>query len=68
MVILDNARNSKGKFKKTYSKEKTMKTLGEAKNYWKNGIQPPDILLIHPGKLTARVSILRKFDDWVDLD
>lgn len=68
MVILDNARNSIGKFKKTYSKEKTTETLKEAKNYWKNGIRPPDIILIHPGKLTARVSILKELNDWIDLD
>jgi hypothetical protein len=42
--------------------------LKEAKNYWKNGIRPPDIILIHPGKLTARVSILKELNDWIDLD
>jgi hypothetical protein len=68
MVVLDNAKDKDGNFKKSYSRSKIDRLVYKAKNSWKDGVPKPCVILISPGQHTARVSLLRDFKEWITLD
>ena len=68
MVVLDNAKDKDGNFKRSYSESKIDRLLDKARKFWKDGVPKPCIVLITPGQHTARVSLLRDFKEWITLD
>jgi predicted nucleic acid-binding protein len=68
MVVLDNAKDKDGNFKKSYSRSKIDRLVYKAKNSWKDGVPKPCVILISPGQHTTRVSLLRDFKEWITLD
>lgn len=67
MVVLDNAKNIEGDFRKSYSKDKIEKMLEQVIEDWKDVVPKPCIVLISPGNHSARVSLLKEFNQWIDL-
>ncbi|MBC7350611.1 MAG: hypothetical protein H5U05_11665 [Candidatus Aminicenantes bacterium] len=66
MVVLDNARNAKGVFKKNYTKEKVEKILREPLVYWPDNVPKPDLAILSPGQNSAKFSLLKDLSYWVD--
>jgi hypothetical protein len=67
MVIFDNAKNSNGLFKRTYTKNKIEKMLKEPLISWPDNILKPDLALIAPGENSAKLSLLRNLSNWIDI-
>ena len=67
MVILDNAKDNAGRFKNTYTKDKIDRIVKNALGGWKEEVLKPCIVLIIPSAHAARVSLLRDFNEWIDL-
>jgi hypothetical protein len=68
MVVLDNAKDKDGNFKKSYSRSKIDRLADKARKFWQDGFPKPCVILISPGKHTAKVSLLRDFKEWITLD
>ena len=68
MVVLDNAKDKDGNFKKSYSESKIDRIVDKARKFWKDGVPKPCVILISPGQHTARVSLLRDLKEWITLD
>lgn len=66
MVVLDNAKNPNGEFKKSYSKNKIDRIVTEALIYWPDSVPKPDLALISPGKNSEGLSLLRNLSNWID--
>ena len=66
MVVFDNAKNSDGEFKKSYTKGKIDEIAKKALNYWPKSVPKPDLALISPGENSARLSLLKNLTKWVD--
>jgi hypothetical protein len=67
MVIFDNAKNSNGLFKRTYTKDKIDKMLKEPLIFWPDNVSKPDLALITPGENSAKLSLLRNLSNWIDI-
>jgi hypothetical protein len=67
MVIFDNAKNSNGLFKRTYTKGKIEKMLKEPLISWPEKVPKPDLALITPGENSAKLSLLRNLSSWIDI-
>jgi hypothetical protein len=67
MVIFDNAKNSNGLFKRTYTKEKIDKMLKEPLISWPANVPKPDLALITSGENSAKLSLLRNLSNWIDI-
>ena len=68
MVVLDNAKDKEGNFRKSYSESKIDRLVDKAKKSWEDGVPEPGVIIISPGKHAARVSLLRGFKEWITLD
>ena len=68
MVILDNVKNNEGRLKKSYPKQKVDNIVKSVKEDWGIKIPKPDIILLSPGNNSFKVSILRRFTSWDDLE
>lgn len=65
MIILDNAKNGSGEFKKSYSTVKINNLLMDMDGIWEEYIPKPIIILISHEEHSAKVSILREFSEWI---
>jgi len=68
MVVLDNAKDKDGNFKRSYSESKINRLVDKARKSWEDGVPKPCVILISPGQHAARVSLLRDFREWITLD
>lgn len=69
MVVLDNAKNSRGEYRRSYTKSKIDRLLKEnILHLWGEDIPKPRIILISPGENSARIFLLNEFRDWINLD
>jgi hypothetical protein len=67
MVILDNAKDKEGGFKKCYPRKKLERIVENAEKCWNGSTPKPSIIHIAPGRYTARVSMLNEFSEWIEV-